>query len=155
MKLYLLRHGHSPSVTDAKVKDDFHRPLSDLGRQGVARMASELARRGGTPSLILHSPLLRAVETAGLAAAALKPAQGAEVFGPLKNELPPDELLAALNQRCAGVAEVLAVGHQPQLGELAAHLCGRVSELRPGGMIALELSPARLLWACNPEELAR
>lgn len=153
MKLYLLRHGHAPSSADAGVKDDFHRPLSEMGRQHVRRTIAELSNKGGMPTLILHSPLQRAVETAGIAATLLRPAQGPELFPPLKNELPPEDLLAALQLRCKEVSEVLAVGHQPQLGELAAHLTGKIFDLRPGGLIALELTRARLLWTCNPEDL--
>lgn len=152
MKLYLLRHGHSPSVIEAKVEDDFHRPLSEQGRQGVTSTLLELLRKGGAPALILHSPLQRAVETAGLASKLLKPAQGSEFFMPLNNELPPPELLQALQRRCHGLEEVLAVGHQPQLGELAAELTGKVCALRPGGLIALDLAGSRLLWACNPAD---
>lgn len=155
MKLYLLRHGHSPSAHEAGVEDDFHRPLSDAGRASVTRTINELSRQGAVPALILHSPLRRAVETAGLAAKLLNPAEGAELFLPLQNELGPPDLLEALRRRCEGLEEVLAVGHQPQLGELAAHLSGRICELRPGGLIALDLAPARLLWACNPEEPRR
>jgi phosphohistidine phosphatase SixA len=102
--------------------------------------------------LILHSPLRRAVETAGLAAAALD-AAAAEPFQPLDNTLPPDQVLEHLEQRAGKAAAVLAVGHQPQLGELAATVAGAVLELRPGGVVALELGPEpRVLWSLNPEE---
>jgi phosphohistidine phosphatase len=155
MKLYLLRHGHSPSLSEAGVAADALRPLSEAGRDAVKRMARELARRGGAPSLILHSPLLRAVESAGLARLIIEPAQGTEMFPPLKNELSAAELLESLIRRCQGTQEVLAVGHQPQLGELAAHLTGTLRELRPGSLIAIDLSEARFLWSCSPDELAQ
>lgn len=152
MKLYLLRHGHSPSIAQAGVASDFLRPLSEAGTKDVERISLELKRRGA-PELILHSPLLRASSSAALAQAVLAPSRGMELFPPLQNELPASELLEALKRRCRDVGEVLAVGHQPQLGELCAHLTGCLRELRPAGLIALELSPARFLWACSPDEL--
>ena len=113
--------------------------------------AEELARKGGKPALILHSPLVRAAQTAAVAAEVLRPPR-VEEFQPLRNELPPADLAEELRRRCLEVDEALAVGHQPQLGELVAHLSGKVAELRPGGLAALDLSDGavRLLWSRNP-----
>ncbi|MBI4375335.1 MAG: phosphohistidine phosphatase SixA [Elusimicrobia bacterium] len=154
MKLYLLRHGHAPAAHDAGVATDDQRPLSDEGREGVRLVAGELRKRGGRPGLILHSPLRRAKETAEVAQAVLKPVQGARLFNPLANAMPASALLDELRPELDRTHELLAVGHQPQLGELASLLCGRVFELRPGGLIAIELSDgaAQTLWACNPSD---
>lgn len=152
MRLYLLRHGHSPSAAEARVSTDAERPLSARGREDAARAAKDLLKRGGKPSVILHSPLKRAVETAAAAAEALKPKGGTTVFLPLSNALPAEELYAAL-QPALAQGEVLAVGHQPQLGELACHLCGQIFDLMPAGLIALEIDgggAAKLLWSRNP-----
>jgi phosphohistidine phosphatase len=150
--LYLLRHGHAPTPGEAGVKTDALRPLSDKGRRDARRMAEELLKRGGRPSLILHSPLLRAVQTAASAAAALD--APAESFLPLDNSRPAPEVLAALEKRAAAEEEVLAVGHQPQLGELAALLTGAVLEIRPAGLVAIRWDPQpRLLWSLNADEL--
>lgn len=151
-RLYLMRHGHSPTTMEAGVAKDALRPLSDEGRADARWMASELARMGCAPRLILHSPLLRAVQTAAEAAVVLKPAGGREAFQPLDNTLPADEVARALAERAASFDEVLAVGHQPQIGELAL-LLGRESfEFRPGTIVALELADEpRVLWAMSPE----
>ncbi len=154
MKLYLLRHGHSPNASEAGVATDYERPLSELGRADVRRSAERLLERGGRPRLILHSPLVRAVQTAELAKAVLKPAEGAEAFGPLANIISAPELFAALQKRLGALSETLLVGHQPQLGELAAFLANQVLELRPAGLIALEIKPedgASVLWSGNPD----
>lgn len=152
-KLYLMRHGHAPTTAESGVKSDALRPLSERGRADARRMAAELKRRGGRPALILHSPLVRAVQTAGAAAAEL--AVPAEVLAALDNTRPAEEVLAALSERAADADEVLAVGHQPQLGELAALLTRQLFDLRPAGLVAVETAPAaRLLWARNADELA-
>ncbi len=155
MRLYILRHGHAPGVSEARVASDAERPLSESGRQDVRAAASEILERGGRPALILHSPLRRAAETAREAAAVLKPAQGVELFSPLSNELPGPELWSRLEKRCADIEEVLAVGHMPQLGELAACLCGTSFAIKTAGLVALETHPngsMAALWSRNPEE---
>ena len=155
MRLYLLRHGHSPSLADSGAVKDFDRPLSETGREAVRQTVGYLILQGGRPSLILHSPLRRAAETAQEAADLLEPSKGLEPFAPLSNAMPADELLEELSPRISGLEEALAVGHQPQLGELAAFLTGSILELRAGGIIALELvseKQARILWSRNPGE---
>ena len=150
-RLYLMRHGHSPSTQEARVSKDALRPLSDKGRADARAIAAEIAKRGGKPSLILHSPLTRAVQTAGEAAALLKPAGGAVVFDPLDNTRPAEELAAELQERCGAVDEVLAIGHQPQIGELVALLGGKIFDMSPATVVALELGPSpRPLWLASP-----
>ncbi|MBI3552624.1 MAG: histidine phosphatase family protein [Elusimicrobia bacterium] len=150
-----MRHGHAPSITEAGVTRDYDRPLSEQGRAAVKRMAAYLVEEGAKPSVILHSPLKRAVQTAETAAALLKPPPAKQAFEPLSNLLPPEPLLEKLKPELARHDEVLAVGHQPQLGELAAHLAGRIFELKPGGLIALDLGgeTAKVLWSCNPQDI--
>jgi len=151
-KLYLMRHGHSPSPAEAGVKTDAQRPLSDKGRADAARMAREILARGGRPVLVLHSPLVRAAQTARAAAEVLK--TGAASFQPLDNTLAPEEALAQLRRRAEGDGDVLAVGHQPQIGEIATLLTADVFEIRPAGVVAVELGPEpRLLWSANADEL--
>lgn len=157
MKLYILRHGHAPGLSEAKVASDAERPLSEVGRADVRSAVQEILRRGGRPSLILHSPLRRAADTAREAAAILKPAEGTEMFPPLANELPGPLLWDRLRERCAKTSEVLAIGHQPQLGELAACLAGTSFAIKTAGLVALELEPGpngstMALWSRNPEE---
>lgn len=147
-----MRHGHALTPAEAGVKSDALRPLSDKGRRDARRMAEEILRRGGRPSLVLHSPLLRAVQTASIAALASSAA--GETLLLLDNTRPAPEALAALERRAAGVDELLAVGHQPQVGELAALLAGEAFEIRPAGVVAVEWTPRpRLSWTLNVDEL--
>ncbi len=154
MKLYLMRHAHALTTSQAGVPKDALRPLSEKGRADARGMAAELARRGGAPALILHSPLTRAVQTAAEAAAVLRPASGTEAFFSLDNLRPAEEVVAELTERAGKFSEVLAIGHQPQIGEVATLLSKVVFELPPGTIVALELSsPARVLWSLSPEDL--
>lgn len=152
--LFLMRHGQSLTAAEAGVASDALRPLSEQGRRDVRLMAREIVKRGGRPELLLHSPLTRALQTGAVAAEALQPAAGTFVFPSLDNTRPPEEVLGALEARASSIAEVLAVGHQPQMGELAALLTSAIYDIRPGGVVAVETgSSPRLLWTLNPEEL--
>jgi phosphohistidine phosphatase len=155
MRLYLLRHGHSPSVTEAGVAKDFDRPLSADGTACVRRVIAHLQEQGGKPSLILHSPLKRAAQTAQAAREVLRPAPAIESFEPLSNVLTPEALYDALRPRLESNGDVLAVGHQPQIGELAMMLSGQVFEFRPAGLVALELGSPRaaVLWTISPQDI--
>lgn len=152
--LFLMRHGRSPSACEAGVAKDALRPLSEQGRQDAQRMALEIIKRGGRPKIILHSPLTRAAQTAAAVAPRLTPADGPFVFSPLDNTHPPEDVLKELSVRAEDLDEVLAVGHQPQVGEIAALLTGAVFDIRPAGVVAIELAKTpRLLWTLNPEDL--
>lgn len=152
-RLYLMRHGHSPSVSEAGVSRDALRPLSDKGRADARRMAAVLAKRGAKPGLILHSPLTRAVQTAAEVGGALKPAPPREAFQALDNTKSAEEVAEEIRARAESVDEVLAVGHQPQVGEVAALLGKALFDFRPATVVALEFGPApRVLWTASPDE---
>ena len=153
-RLYLMRHGHSPSTTESGVAKDALRPLSEKGRAHTRLIAAELTRRGATPSLILHSPLIRAVQTAAELAALLKPSGGSVVFAALDNTRPAEEVESAIAARAQGHLEVLCVGHQPQIGEVITLIGKALVEMRPATLVALEMSAApRILWSLDPEQL--
>lgn len=148
-----MRHGHSPSAAEAGVAQDALRPLSPVGRAQARRQAGALLNDGELPALLLHSPLLRAAQTAEELAALLRiPPQA---FAPLSNDLPPEELARELSAPLARARALLIVGHQPQVGELCAWLCESLVDFKPGGLAALEAEAlsqgsARLLWQRDP-----
>jgi phosphohistidine phosphatase len=154
MKLYVMRHAHAPSIADAGVRSDAERPLSDKGHADARAQAQKLAGSGAKPRLILHSPLRRAVETAREAAEVL--GVPAREFVPLSNEMGPQDLSSQLSAPLAEKDELLIVGHQPQVGELAAWLSGQLFDFKPAGVVALQIDggpsakSARLIWAQNP-----
>ena len=152
MRFFILRHGKSPSLSEARVKHDAERPLSDAGREDARGAAREIVQRGGSPVVIYHSPIKRAAQTAAEAAAILNPPKGTRPFEPLSNHTPGELLYDCLVREC-GDQEFLVVGHQPQLGEMIAFLTGEEVDLRPGAVAALSTDAAgkaRLLWTKNP-----
>ncbi|MDE1975893.1 MAG: histidine phosphatase family protein [Elusimicrobia bacterium] len=153
MLIYLLRHGHALSAQEAGVATDAERPISELGKAEIKSSMDELLRRGGRPELILHSPLLRARQTAEIANAALPKPHALRLYEPLGNVLTAEELEPLLKKEGRGLDQILAVGHQPQLGELASLFSGRNFEIRTGGLVAIEAGETgamQALWSYNP-----
>ena len=132
-ELLLLRHGiASERRADA---DDALRPLTPAGRERTARVLQRLRQLELGGQRLLSSPLLRARQTAELAlAAGLAPAL--ELAPGLAPEADPWPLL----HWPAGVQRLLLVGHEPDLGDLAAALIGA-----PPGAITLKKAGIALL----------
>lgn len=117
MQLYILRHANA----DTEAATDEARELSEKGREQARKVARFCALHGITPDVIFSSPLIRAQQTAKPVAKELGMevttvrwlACGATPVGILGQ-------LAAFGES----ATVMLVGHQPDLGELIAHLLG-------------------------------
>jgi len=160
MDLWLIRH----AVAEDAAPDglDARRAVTQEGRDRFARGVRGLARIGVRFELVLHSPLLRAQETADL----LEPVtEGEMAVCAALARAPDDELLAGIQG-----SVVALVGHEPWLSQTlawlvfgwrvyeqdattaivelkkgaAAHLVGEPS---PGGMRLAALYPPAALRA--------
>ncbi len=141
MRLYLLRHG---TAEERGAGDDAERALVDKGRKQCRRVAALLGRLGVQPALVLTSPLRRARETTEETLRALEVEQRIVTEQRLA---PGGSVTAALEAVLAagwGLEQVLVVGHEPMLSELAAQLVsdGRgpvLLDLRKGGLVEIEV----------------
>ncbi|MBI3548370.1 MAG: histidine phosphatase family protein [Elusimicrobia bacterium] len=152
MIIYVMRHGHSPSVTEAGVLSDAERPLSDRGKADVRRMVRQLLEKGGSPSAVFTSPLTRAMETAAVAAEVLRLKDPPRVYAPLSNQISGAELFLAFRKDFKG-AQALIVGHQPQVGDMISAVTAKRVDFKPAGIAAIDAkgaSQAGLLWSINP-----
>lgn len=114
MYLYLVRHGDA--VTAAENPE---RPLSQYGRQSVERTASLAFDRKIRVSVIYHSGILRAQQTAEIFAELFEPPRGLQQ----RSGLLPDDDPALLRAEIAGGEQpLMLVGHLPYLNRLAALL---------------------------------
>ena len=139
MDLYLVRHAPAEPRAAGNGASDAGRALTREGRRKFRGVRAGLERLGVRFDRVLHSPLLRAVETAEL----LMPL----VDGPSSSEpslaTAPSEALLA---RLAG-DRLAVVGHQPWLGDLLAWLTlgdpslGHAFEWKKGGVAALTGDP--------------
>jgi phosphohistidine phosphatase len=119
-RLYLVRHGIAVDHADAKGPDG-SRPLTGKGRKRFERAARAFAKHAGTIDLILTSPLVRAVQTAEILAAADDQGEVA-VLEELDPSFGVASLLEALAKRAGGARSVALVGHEPQLSLALAAL---------------------------------
>lgn len=153
MELYLVRH--AIAEPGAAGLSDERRALTAHGRERFGRCVAGLQRLGISVERLLHSPLLRAVETAELMAPLL---EGESIVTTLLAEAPTLGLL----RQFAGVASAAAVGHEPWMTDLVNRLLfdeqasaplvfkkGAVAWLRgepvPGGMQLVAFLPPRVL----------
>ena len=154
MRLYLVQHG------DAVPKDDDpERPLTDQGRQDVARVAAFAQGAGIEIDQMRHSGKRRAEETAAILAEHLKPVQGVVALPGLapKDDVRPTAELLNRESR-----SLMFVGHRPFLDQLAGLLIAGdlerpIIQFAKGGIVCLERDPTSLhwsvSWAVTPELL--
>jgi phosphohistidine phosphatase len=139
MEVYLLRHGIAEPRGAGRT--DAERKLTEEGRQKLRQVLARARAAKVEPSLILTSPLIRAVQTAQIAAEVLR-YQGAIVTA--------DALLPSSSARAvwrelgahAGEAAVLLAGHEPLLSETASYLVGAsrvVVDLKKGALLRIDL----------------
>jgi phosphohistidine phosphatase len=151
MKLYLVRHAEA--IERSGTTPDASRYLTTKGRLAFRKIARRVRRAGIAPDVILTSPLLRAVQTAEILAERLKH-EGPVVVA---KELSPGFDLPALRSLLAEAGnprEAAFVGHEPDLGTLAAMLLDVPGgfPLRKGAVLALEADgsvrkgSAKFLW---------
>ena len=164
--LILMRHGIATDRDAPEVTDDDARALTDKGRKQVKQIAAGLKRLGSVPDWVVTSPLVRAAETAELAAAELRPDTPAssliDTCKALKPGGSPEELLVFL-ERQPSTTRVLLVGHEPDLGALAARMigAGRSAGLafKKGGCCLIcfdgepRMAQGTLIWWMTPKLL--
>jgi phosphohistidine phosphatase len=158
VKLYLIRH--AAAAERSADRSDEARPLTVEGRDRFRRVAKGLARRGVRFDRLLHSPLLRAVETAELLSGLLSGETA--VLGALA--APPDEGMLGELEGGSGARSVALVGHEPHLSALLALLVVGIPEagggflMKKGGVALLEGTPrpgAMRLVALLPPRFSR
>ena len=138
MRLYLLRHADAEDLRTT----DAARELTPKGKRQAETVGACCQRLGLRPDLLLASPYRRTVQTAEAVAAALEGvAVKTEDF--LKSGMDPEGAYAGL-QAYGWAESVLLVGHQPDVGQLAASLLGLNDaggmEVGKATLIGLEVS---------------
>ena len=115
MELILWRHAEAHDAKEGQ--DDLERALTPRGEKQAARMSAWLVRQLPQGLRVVSSPARRTEQTAQALGRKYK----------LRAELLPDGTptdLLELVQWDKGNGAVLVVGHQPLLGQTAAHLLG-------------------------------
>ena len=141
-RVWLLRHAKSSWDDPGLVDHD--RPLAPRGRKAAKRMARWAADNGVQPDLVLCSTALRARSTLELILGALG-APEVEIEGGLYHASAAD-LLERLRALPTDIADVLVIGHNPTLHELACVIAPPGPEAFPTGALA-ELRLAIGVWS--------
>lgn len=109
MQLYIMRHGDAVQYA----RTDAERPLSELGRQQVARMLEHIRLK--PPVRVIASPYLRAQQTARILCDGL----GIVPLETVDGITPDSDPFEALKQIDLHQADpLLMVSHQPLVGSL-------------------------------------
>lgn len=117
MRIYILRHGHA----EPQVSTDEARQLTDKGKAETRQVLSSCQQQIKNLEAIYASPLVRAQQTAGIAATFFPGlhVHTAPVLVPEALPIKVYEWLSSLEQ-----TSVLLVSHQPLVGILVNQLCG-------------------------------
>jgi len=139
MELYLLRHGIAEPRRAGRT--DAERRLTVEGKEKLRQVLARARAAKTDPSLILTSPLVRAVETAEIAAEVLRH-KGAIVRS--EALLPSSSARAVWRELSARAGEkaVLLAGHEPLLSETASYLLGAsriVVEMKKGALLRIDV----------------
>ena len=152
-----MRHG--PAEDQAASGRDEDRALTPPGRERVRSVAKVLMLLEEAPVWVVSSPLVRALQTAEIVAAATKLADRDGTVETRREMAPGGDaeelvrgLLAAEKKRC------LVVGHEPDLSELIAALVGQplLVPMDKAMVVGLSLKPgsAALRFVLDPRALA-
>lgn len=157
MDIYFLRHGLA-SERGTWEGDDFSRPLTDEGKERMARAAATIARLGLGLDFIITSPLLRAYQTAEIVARQLAPDKLVQ-----DERLAPGfgiEQLAEIFKSHSTASAIMLVGHEPDFSETIQRLIGGGQVVCKKGSLAYvnlyhpTLLRGELVWLIPPKILA-
>jgi phosphohistidine phosphatase len=160
MRLLIVRHAIAVPHGTPDVPED-ERPLTPRGERRFREAARGLARICRRPDVLLTSPLVRARQTADIAAAAWGHAKVKEEAALAGGSL---EKMAAALEKHAESRLVAMFGHEPDVSSLAAKLLGTSASERltfKKGAAALFDVPGRiadggaLIWYLPPRVLRR
>lgn len=147
MQVHVFRHG-VPVARDAEnAPPDRERPLTDEGEKLTRRSARAAAKLGVDADVVATSPLVRARQTAEIAADVLKvPPERVHVLDTLEPEANPGDSIESLATLETRQDEILVTGHKPNLHRVASTLLAG----SPQG-VDLTLGKASLLSLTIPE----
>jgi phosphohistidine phosphatase len=163
VNLYILRHGIAVERGEPGFKTDADRPLTPKGKRQLRQIAGAMKNLDLRFNLILSSPFLRARQTAEIVAQWLRLKERLAFSDELTPDGNPKALIRQLHDLGPAPENVLLVGHEPYLSQLAALLISGETatniELKKGGLCKLETGALRfgrcatLQWLLAPKQM--
>jgi phosphohistidine phosphatase len=157
--LLLVRHAIAEE-RGAAWPDDAGRPLTARGIARMREIAQRLVAIDEACDVIVSSPLKRALDTARILVGEWGTSSDVVLIDALAPGHTPAQALAAVAEEATS-ARVAVVGHEPDLGELAAWLIGAKQSVpfKKGGVARIDLESlarpreGRLMWLATPKML--
>lgn len=160
MRVFLMRHGEAQPAEEAPRDED--RALTDKGEARLHKACRGLRRLEVFPERIFTSPLARAVQTARIIAEELGFTGDVEAVEELAPTAAPEDMAEVL--KSLAHEQVLLIGHQPYLGQLAGLLItagarGRVG-IKKGGLARIDIDdwreapPGEIRWLFTVKQLS-
>ena len=163
MKIYLMRHSLAQPVTETAMLDDEERTLTPDGEARAHLMGRALRTLGFKPQTIWCSPLTRAQQTARIVALELGEPFLVDIKPILKPGMSVGVFLDFLRENPSPI--LLAVGHQPDLGDIVSFLLwdlvGARFPVQEGTVIGLDIpetesrQKTRMEFLLSPEMAER
>ena len=138
MQVYLLRHGVAEEGRPAM--EDADRALTQEGRQKLRDVLRVAAKADVDPTLIISSPLKRALQTGELAKELLRYKKDIVRSKALIPGSTVDQVWEEIRAH-RGEAQLLLVGHEPLFGHLGAYLLGTPSlkiDFKKGAILRID-----------------
>ena len=149
--LYLARHAKSSWKFPGL--DDFERPLNKRGRKNAPFMGKILKKLKVAPNLIISSPANRAAMTARIIAHKIKYPLDEIRYSEAIYEFSANAVIQVIKQIDNTVDQVMLVGHNPALTDLANYFSGEpISNIPTCGIFCVDLdisSWAKIIEHCG------
>jgi phosphohistidine phosphatase len=160
-EIYLVRHAIAAERGE-EWPDDSRRPLTERGIARFKEGVAGLLELDVAVDEIFTSPLVRAKQTAELLAAGLESKPSVKLLDALSPGHAPAAVMTQL-AKAARRRRIALVGHEPGLGELAAHIIGaqRPLPFRKGGVCRIDIEgltsrrAGALVWFVPPRLLRK
>jgi phosphohistidine phosphatase len=161
-ELYLVRHAIA-AERGANYPDDRERPLTSEGVARFKQSVEGLKQFDIKLDLVLTSPLVRAAHTAELLVAGIGGKPRLDTLDALAPGGRMSLVLEAIAKSCKRSRHIALVGHEPDMGELAARLLRArgTFEFKKGAVACIELDgampngPGTLRWLMPPRALRK
>jgi phosphohistidine phosphatase len=161
LELYLIRHGVAAERGE-EFPDDSKRPLTSDGIARLRKEAKALDELGVQFDQVLTSPLVRARQTADVFAETMKSKPPIAIIDALTPAGSPAAVIQDLGKYMRK-ASIALVGHEPNMGELAAFLIGAKMPLpfKKGAICRIDFTvfppkgKGALCWFVTPRMLRK
>jgi phosphohistidine phosphatase len=162
MVIYFLRHASAGQKQFSNPANDEKRPIDKVGEVQSHDVGRAMAYMGVTPSVIISSPLTRAVQTANIVGQELGYEEKLVLDPALRPEATFEQFKALLN-RHKERRSIMVVGHDPSMTEFVNRMLSGggplgVVEMKKGGVAKVEKELRRqaiLRWLITPKLVQR